>query len=249
MTERGEGFPFVVSVHDVAPATRVPAADWLAELDRRAVPCTLLVIPGPYAGGPATGDAPGLADWLREAGGRGHELSLHGFHHARVPGGTAWRQAVNQVMARGAGEFCALPEEHARRLLRAGREALEGAGLDVVGFTPPGWLASPGTRRALAGLGFAYWTSQLALHDLTGGRTPRRMPALSHRPGGAGERAGARLMVGAARFFARSRTPFRIALHPADLSRPGLREAALEAVDAALAAGGRPVTYRALVGA
>jgi hypothetical protein len=41
--------------------------------------------------------------------------------------------------------------------------------------------------------------------------------------------------------------PFRIALHPADLSRPGLRRAALDAIDAAIAAGGRPVTYETLV--
>ncbi|GAA2435289.1 DUF2334 domain-containing protein [Actinomadura vinacea] len=241
-------FPFVVSVHDVAPATWDASADWVGELDRRGVPCTLLVIPGPYKDGPAAGEDAGLVGWLREAGGRGHELSLHGFHHARVPGGAVWRRAVNQVMARGAGEFCALPEPQARRLLRAGRDALDAAGIEVVGFTPPGWLASPGTRRALADLGFAYWTSHLALHDLTGGRS-RRMPALSHRPGGAGERAGARLMVAAARTLARSRRPFRIALHPADLERPGLREAALDAVDLALAANGRPLTYRAMVGA
>lgn len=246
-------FPFVVSVHDVAPVTSAASAEWLRELDAREVPGTLLVIPGPYGGGRATGEDPSLVGWLRDAAGRGHEPSLHGFHHAHVPGGMPWRQAVNAVMARGAGEFCALDEPNARWLLAEGRDALTAAGIDVVGFTPPGWLASPGTRRALSHLGFAYWTSQLAVHDLTQGlpskRHARRMPALSHRPGGAGERAGARLMVAAARSFARRHTPFRIALHPADLDRPGLKDATLQAIDLALAAGGRPVTYRALVGA
>ncbi len=237
---------FVVSVHDVAPATGGETAEWLAALDARGVPCTLLLIPGPYGGGPRLAEDRRLVACLHEAAERGHELSLHGFRHEGVPGGPPWRNAVNQVLARGAGEFWSLTTEHAAELLRQGLAELNGAGMDVVGFTPPGWLASPGTRRALASLGFAYWTSHLAVHDLTGGPS-RRMPALSHRPGGAGERTGARLMVAAARFFARTGTPFRIALHPADLARPGLREAALEAIDLALAAGGRPVTYRSLI--
>ncbi|MEO5875473.1 MAG: DUF2334 domain-containing protein, partial [Streptosporangiaceae bacterium] len=155
---------------------------------------------------------------------------------------------VNQLLARGAWEFWSLTEAEAQARLRAGLTVLDAAGISVTGFTPPGWLASPGSRRALAGLGFRYWTSQLAVHDLRAG-TARRMPALSHRPGGTGERTGARLMVAASRGFSRARIPFRIALHPADLGRPGLREAALTAIGTALAAGGRPLTYAALVGA
>ncbi|WP_165978298.1 DUF2334 domain-containing protein [Actinomadura darangshiensis] len=239
-------FPFVVSIHDVAPSTAGPTARWLADLDERGAPCTLLVIPGPFGGGPALPEDDDLAASLRAAAGRGHELALHGYLHAGVPGGPRWRAGVNRMLVRGAGEFWSLPESEAVRRLEAGRGLLAEAGIRVTGFTPPGWLASPGTRTALATLGFAYWTSHLGVHALPGGPF-RRMPALSHRPGGAGERAGARLMTGAVRVFARTRTPFRLALHPADLARPGLRRAALAAVDAALAAGGRPVTYESLV--
>jgi hypothetical protein len=39
-----ECFPFVVSVHDVAPATCPETAAWLRDLERRAVPATLLVM-------------------------------------------------------------------------------------------------------------------------------------------------------------------------------------------------------------
>ncbi|TYB49706.1 DUF2334 domain-containing protein [Actinomadura chibensis] len=242
------GFPFVVSVHDVAPDTASAARRWLADLDERGVPGTLLLIPGPFGDGPALPDDADLVEDLHAAARRGHELALHGYRHEGVPGGTPWRRGVNRVLVRGAGEFWTLTEEQARQRLRAGLESLADAGIDVVGFTPPGWLASPGTRHALAALGFAYWTSHLAVHRLPGGPI-RRMPALSHRPGGTGERAGARLMVDAARTFARLRMPFRIALHPADLTRPGLRRAALSAIDLTVAAGGRPTTYRALVGA
>ncbi|POM23141.1 Polysaccharide deacetylase [Actinomadura rubteroloni] len=245
---RRSAFPFVVSVHDVAPSTAGPSARWLADLDERGVHATLLLIPGPFGGGPALPDDPALVRLLHRAAGRGHELSLHGYRHEGVPGGPRWRRGVNRVLARGAGEFWSLTERQAARRLGAGLELLAAADIAVTGFTPPGWLASPGTRRALASLGFAYWTSQLAVHPLPGGPV-RAMPALSHRPGGAGERFGARLMVDAARVLARSGTPFRIALHPADLGRPGLRRAALAAVDLAVAAGGRPVTYATLAAA
>lgn len=241
-------FPFVVSIHDVAPSTAEPTARWLADLDERGVPSTLLLIPGPFGGGDALPDDGSLVAFLQDAERRGHELALHGYLHEGVRGGPLWRRGVNQVLVRGAGEFWSLPGPQAVGRLRAGLDLLAGAGIGVVGFTPPGWLASPGTRQALAALGFAYWTSHLGVHPLRGGPV-RRMPALSHRPGGAGERAGARLMTGAARAFARTGVPFRIALHPADLGRPGLRRAALAAIDAAVAAGGRPVTYETLVSA
>jgi predicted deacetylase len=247
MTEARAAFPFVVSVHDVAPATSAETAEWMAALAERGVPASLLVIPGPFKGGPPLSDDPDLVAYLHEAAGQGHEVSLHGFTHVAGPGGTAVRRATGRVLARGAGEFWSLTEPEADDLLHKGLNVLADLDIGVVGFTPPGWLASPGTQKALAGAGFRYWTSHLAVHDLTGGPT-RRMPALSHRPGGATERAGARMMTAAARTFARRRMPFRIALHPADLGRPGLREATLTAIDAALAAGGRPVTYETLVG-
>lgn len=241
-----DGFPFVVSVHDVAPSTAAQSRRWLADLDERGIPATLLLIPGPYQGGPRLADEPALVSCITKAIGRGHEAALHGYLHEGVAAGPHWRRCVDRLLVRGAGEFWSLTRRQAEDRLRAGLEALADADIGVTGFTPPGWLASPGTRQALAALGFGYWTSHLGVHSLPGGPV-RRMPALSHRPDGWGERAGARLMISAARALARSGTPFRIALHPADLGRPGLRHAALDAIDHALAAGGRPVTYETLV--
>ena len=45
----------------------------------------------------------------------------------------------------------------------------------------------------------------------------------------------------------RSGRTARIGLHPADLTRPGLAEAALAGIEAALALGARPVTYEQLL--
>lgn len=236
---------FVVSVHDVAPWSFALSRRWLADLDDRGVPATLLLVPGAWRGAPLTDD-PALVRWLHDAHGRGHELALHGYTHQGVPGGPPARRWLNAVAARGCAEFCALDERAARGRLESGLAALASVGIVPVGFTPPGWLASTGSLAALRDLGLQYTTSHLAVHDLRTGRR-HRMPALSHRPGGLGERAGAALMPAAARRWSARGRPFRIALHPADLDRPGLREHALRAVDAALAAGARPCTYAELV--
>ncbi|MFI9202447.1 DUF2334 domain-containing protein [Streptomyces sp. NPDC053048] len=235
----------VVSVHDVAPWSFDRCRQWLDELDRRGVPATLLLVPGAWRGVPLP-QAPALVRWLHDAREGGHELALHGWSHQAVPGGPLGRRWVNAVVARGCAEFCALGERAARERLEKGVSALASVGITARGFTPPGWLASPGTVAALRGLGFDYTASHLAVRDLrTGDR--HRVPALSHRPGGLGERAGAALMRAAARHRAAAGRPFRLALHPADLDRPGLRACALAAVDDALAAGARPCTYADLV--
>jgi predicted deacetylase len=151
-----------------------------------------------------------------------------------------------RVVARGAAEFAMLTEMQAVARLVAGRAELSALRLPVEGFTPPGWLASPGTTQALRRLGYRYTTCHAGVRDLaTGGWHPAF--ALSHRAGGIGERSGARLMVAGARYAVRRGWDIRIALHPADLDRPGLREAALRAVDACLELGAAPTTYLGLL--
>jgi predicted deacetylase len=149
-------------------------------------------------------------------------------------------------VARGAAEFGALDEAAAAARLAAGRRVLADLGLPVRGFTPPGWLASAATDRALRAAGFSYTTSHAGLRDLGTGRLVRGF-ALSHRPGGAGERLGALALRGLAGWGARRGGLVRIALHPDDLSRPGLRDVTLRAIEAVLRAGGQPVRYGDLV--
>lgn len=237
----------VVSVHDVAPGTAEACRDWCATLDLLSVPASLLVVAGPWRGG-ALADDPGLAAWLQQRCAGGDEVVQHGWTHVAPPGGPAWRRAVGAAVARGAGEFWTLDEAEARRRLELGRDALGAAGLVADGFTPPGWLASPATSVALRSLGFGFTTDHGGVRDLRTG-AGHRAPALSHRPGTFGERLGARLMPAVAARRARADRPVRIALHPDDLDRPGLRAATVSAIDAALTAGARPCTYGDVVAA
>ena len=249
------GAPLLVSVHDIAPGTAAQTARWLAALDGRGIPATLVLVPGPWRG-PSLVQDPSLAEEMLAAQDRGHELALHGFYHVATHGaGPLWRRGVAQVVARGAAEFATLSEGEARARINAGLEELADVGIEPVGFHPPGWLVSPDAIRALRRSGLRYYSTHLGVHTLAGagvGTATAELrlaaPALSHRPGGVGERLGVRMMTDGSRRFARAGSAIRIALHPDDLSRPGLREATLRAIDGALELGARPTTYAAALG-
>lgn len=243
--------PLVVSIHDVAPATAAETRSWLADLDGLGVRATMLVVPGPWRS-PALTDAPEFGAELRRADDAGHELALHGWSHTAQPGGARSRRLSGQIAARGAGEFWTLDAAEARARINQGLDALRGAGIEPEGFVPPGYLASPGTRQALAACGLRYWTSHFGVHDLRGG-VRHTVVALSHRPAMGvdgrplGERGGDYLIERSPQWFTRRGRPLRLALHPDDLHRPGLRDTTLRAIERALRFGARAMTYRELL--
>ena len=231
----------VVSIHDVAPSTAWAARAWVAELDRRHVPATLLVVPGPWEGPPLRVDRE-LVAWLHERRAHGDEIAQHGWTHRRVAGAPAWRRAVASVAARGCAEFWSLDLREAKRRIELGRDVLHRVGLAPAGFTPPGWLASGPTLDVLADLGYRYTTTRSAVLDLHAG-VAHRVPALSQRPGGAGEALGRTVVDGWARRLARRGTSARLALHPMDLDNPALVASNLGVVDQFLEAGAKARTY------
>jgi predicted deacetylase len=232
----------VVSVHDVSPATADQTARWCADADALGVPVSLLVIAGPWRG-MLLADAPDYARVLRDRVAGGDEIVLHGWTHSAGPEGGRVRRAVGRAVARGAAEFAALDVTQAASRLAAGRHSLRDLGLSAEGFTPPGWLASPGAMNALRLGGFRYVTTHWGLHRFHDGQL-RRGFALSHRPtGGFGERAGIAVMRHSARRTGARGGIVRIALHPDDLSRPGLRDTTLRTIEAVIASGGQPMTY------
>jgi predicted deacetylase len=263
--------PLLVSVHDVAPGTSAQTLRWLADLDRRGVPATLLLVPGPWRGPCLSTDGP-LADAVLAAEDRGHELALHGYYHVVTHGaGPLLRRGVAQVVARGGAEFATLSQDEARARIEAGLDELGSIGVAPVGFHPPGLLVSPETVHALRRSGLRYYATHLGVNTLrdvrgagagagagaaaakAGGGAVAELrlnaPALAHRAGSAlAEQLGMRLMTQAARRFAAEGRAFRIALHPDDLARPGLRDVALRAIDDAIAAGAHPTTYAAALG-
>jgi uncharacterized protein len=239
MTVRGR---LLVSVHDVSQGTMHAAQAWVEALDARGVPCTLLVVAGPYEG-PALRPDSEVAAWLRAREAGGDEAAVHGWSHEMPPDAAGWRRSLARPIARGAAELAAVSEPEGRRVLTRCAVAMASAGLRPVGLTPPGYLLSPAGRDAARAVGLRYTASHLGVHDALEGRT-HRIPAFCHRPGTRLEGAGAALLVTAVGRLARLGRSVRIGLHPADLTRPALRSAALNAIEDALAAGLHPTTYR-----
>jgi hypothetical protein len=235
----------VVSVHDVASGTAVASRRWVEHLDRLGIRSTLLVVPGPWRG-PGLADDPSLAAWLRDRSAAGHEVAQHGWVHAPPDPGPAWRRAVDRAVCRGCGEFWSLEEGAARTRLLRGRQVLWSQGLDPIGFTPPGWLASAASIRALRSAGYRYTTSHRGVLDLvTGARTWSF--ALSNRPGSPGERAGVQLLRHIAVQGVEKGRVVRVALHPDDLERPGLERATVAALAEVCERGAEAIPYAELV--
>jgi predicted deacetylase len=260
--------PLLISVHDVASGTATASLRWLADLDRRGIPATLLLVPGPWRGANLAADA-ALVDAMLAAGDRGHELALHGYYHLATHGaGNLLRRGVAQMVARGGAEFASLSQDEADARINAGLDELASIGVAPVGFHPPGLLVSPDAVRALRRSGLRYYSTHLGVHTLRAAESASPLPdtgsgpsegaaaelrltapALAHRPGRAvAEQFGSRLMTQAARRLVAEGRALRIALHPDDLARPGLREVTLRAIDDAIAAGARPTTYAAALG-
>jgi uncharacterized protein len=234
----------IVSIHDVAPATLASSRRWADLLDERGIVSTLLAVPGPWRGRTLADDRE-TQDWLwiRECG--GDEVGLHGWSHRVDRRGRSARDTIGRCVARGAEEFWSLDGRRAAARVRRGLEVLALADLHPVGFTPPGWLINGQARHAVLACGLGY----VADHRGASSATRRlRAPALSHRPNGLGERAGALALSAIARRRAESGLPVRIALHPADLDRPHLVRSTVEAIDAVLATGAIATTYGRALG-
>jgi predicted deacetylase len=261
----------VVSVHDVAPASAEATRQWVQLLGPLGIPLSLLVIPGPWRGSSlAEPDRDGreLAGWLRARQASGDEVSVHGWTHRAEPGGPVLRRASGALLARGAGEFWALDRASTAERTRQGVEVLEREGLEVVGSTPPGWLAGGPALRGLGDAGLRYSTDHRGLRDLRTGRrwsapalcqrpaspaapappasasaSENGAPTSAGRPRGVGLELAGRGVLRAAHLLAAAGRSVRIGLHPADLDRPRLAAEAVDAVRRCLAAGAEPVTY------
>ncbi|MGQ0840360.1 DUF2334 domain-containing protein [Actinokineospora sp.] len=215
----------VVSLSGIGARTLHRCADLTDELERRKVPLSLLV--APRLAGPTT-------EWARTRRDAGDAVLMHGFDHSVEP-------RARTVSLRRA-EFAALPAHEAGLRLTAAMAAMERVGLVTDSFAPPRWTASRGTLIALRRKGFTQCADLFGIRDLSSG-TVHRARVLSI---GTYERAETwrcfALVLAAAR-IARRGGLIRLAVDAPDLTRPGPRQAFLDAVDIALHHGAVARTY------
>ena len=244
----------VVSLHDVAACTADVAAAWMSRLEARGVSVSMLVVPGPWRATSSQrtlADSPDVVRWLRGLVGRGHEVVQHGWDHTAAPTWAADRRgprvrAIGRIVARGCGEFWTLSEQEATRRLLAGREVMQAVGLPTDGFVAPAWLMSPGAKAAVKATAFRYTTTHRHVVDVASGRTIPCL-ALSQRPQNRLAGLASALSLAGVRRAIRFGAPLRIAVHPDDLTDRRALPSVLGAIDVAIAAGYRSLTYGALL--
>jgi predicted deacetylase len=225
--------PLLVSLSVPTDDDLTGAGALAAGLDARGVPLSLLLRPRGPRGPIGPDSAP--AAWVRERRAGGDALVLHGYDHVADP------TAAKRLALGRRAEFAALPRHEAGLRLTAARRVLTALGLRTDAFAPPRWLASPGTVAALVEQGFAVLADEAGVRRLDGAAPPVRARVLGVRAVAGLELRGQRPLVVEAARAARRGGGVRIHVRAADLADPA---PVLAAVDAALAAGAVPTTYR-----
>jgi predicted deacetylase len=215
----------LVSLHDVSPLTLAECQEAIAMLGELGVgPSALTVLAIPHHEGkiPLDRDPPTVR-FLRTLMEGGARLVMHGLTHRMT--GRAWTPGGffrAHVFARSEGELFNCGAEETSRRLDEGTAILRRAGLEEAtrAFVPPAWLVSPAARGVVAERGFEFY--ELFGGIFHGGRRHAR------RVIGWGSLSA--LEAAATALYAdlqsvRTGVDTRLAIHPADMRRPGQRRA------------------------
>jgi predicted deacetylase len=217
----------IVSVSGIGAETLAAVDRFCTELDKRAVPVSLLVAPR-LKGACRLERDEHTVEWLTTRRAQGDALVLNGFDAAATK--------------KRRGEFAALPAHEANLRLMGADRVLEHVGLRTRLFAAPRWTVSAGTIEALPRSGFRLLVGLHGMTDLvTGEYTRARVLGI-----GAGFRAEhwwCRTLVLSAERTARRGGVLRLAVAAGQL-RGATRNALLDAVDLALMHQSVPTVYR-----
>ena len=222
----------IVSVHDVAPATRAAVEKIVEELSRHRVPvCSLLVVPNYHHRGSSTEDR-GFVRWLQDLEAQGHEIVIHGYFHERPRqnGEGLPEKFFTRLYTKDEGEFYDLDYEEAFRRITQAREEFAKAGLTPRGFIAPAWLLGEAAERAAAEADMEYTTRLTGVRDLrSGDNFAARTLVYSVR---SGWRRVASLMWNGALARQLAGAPLaRLSIHPPDRDHPEIWQQILRLTD------------------
>lgn len=216
-----------VSVSAISDATRDATARFAAQLDRRAVPLSLLVAPrlkGKYR----LCDDPDTRAFLRERRDGPDAIVLHGYDQ--------------RASKRRRAEFSTLGTHEARLRLAAADRVLESAGLRTRIFAAPRWNISAGALAALPGAGFRLNLGYTTVTDLVSG-AEQRARVLGIGDGFLADPWWCRAVIAGANRTARRGGTLRLAIDARRLADSTARRAILDAIDLTLHHGAAPMTY------
>lgn len=235
----------IVSLSGLSADSLDRGVEFAAALDARGVALSQLYRPGAFGPDVATS---ALVRWLHGRRDLGDAIVLHGYDHSTDP------LVAGQLARVGRrAEFAALPRHEAGLRLRAARRTLGAVDLRTELFVPPRWIASAGTVEALREQGFTVFADENGVRRLDGPGSVRAR-VLGFRVSGerrpvaddarAAEAWRCRLLVAEVGRTVRRGGLVRINVRAKDLKRAPRVDAVLTAIDAALALGAAPSTYR-----
>ena len=211
----------MVSVHDVAPATRTISEKIIAELARHGVRVSsLLVVPNYHHRGVSMGDRD-FVRWLRELEAEGHEIVIHGYFHQRPASDreTLGDKVITRFYTRTKANF-SISATTKRSTESRARGRVSAAGLQPRGFIAPAWLLGTEGERAASDAEMEYTTRLRTVLDL---RTAQSFAARSlvYSVRNEWRRSVSRLWNGALRASNARVRLVRLSIHPPDYSFPG----------------------------
>ena len=215
--------PLIVSVHDVAPVSRLACERIIREMTQAGVTaCSLLVVPNYHGTGESCDDRQ-FVRWLRDMEADGHEVVIHGYFHQRPRGEreTLRARLLTRYYTNDEGEFYDLGYEEAFRRITTARVRFAAAGLAPRGFIAPAWLLGREAERAAADAQMEYTTRLTAVRDLRSAEDFRaRSLVYSVR---SGWRRATSLAWNGALSVALAGSPLmRLSIHPPDIAHPAI---------------------------
>ena len=207
----------------------------------------MLVVPDHWDAHPLAADRAFCAR-LRGWADSGVEMFLHGWSHRDGSSHSGAAGFKARHMTAGEGEFLGLSAAEAGRRMAEGKALVEDViGRPVAGFIAPAWLYGPGALEALASGGFALAEDHMRVWRPADGTTLARGPVITWASRSPMRSASSIGFAAVARLALQPLATVRVAVHPGDVTKPGL----LASIDRTLAAftARRPASrYSALLG-
>ncbi|MEY2480148.1 MAG: uncharacterized protein QOI04_1075 [Verrucomicrobiota bacterium] len=213
----------VVSVHDVAPATRDACEKVIVDLARHGVTrCSILAVPNYHHSGQSMADS-SFRRWLQSLEERGNEIALHGYFHERPrrTDESLRARAITRFYTQDEGEFYDLDYDEAFRRISQARDEFVAAGLRPRGFIAPAWLLSVGAERATADAEMEYTARLTNVRDLRSGETFSAR-SLVYSVRNAWRRAASLAWNGALFRQLHDAPLIRLSIHPVDYGYPAV---------------------------
>jgi len=150
----------VLAVHDATPAYLKNLKEISGWFDRNSLqPRCIKVIPN-FLGRWSILDSQEFLDWLYEEKEKGSEIIQHGYIHYQPNREAKGLDTIRRkLLTKDEAEFIGLDYQQARKAIAKGKEILEKAGFEPLGFTSPTWQQSKPTIKAIKDCGFRYYTT------------------------------------------------------------------------------------------